>query len=48
MSTFVVQQEVDETDYIVSSPAMVARIEQGEKDVKDGKGIKVDVNNLWK
>jgi hypothetical protein len=42
------EQEVDETDYIMSSPAMAARIEQGEKDVKDGKGVKVDVNNLWK
>lgn len=42
------EQEVDETEYIKSSPAMVARIEQSEKDIKAGKGIKVDINNLWK
>lgn len=42
------EQEVDETEYLMSSPAMVARIEQAEKDIKDGKGVKVDLNNLWK
>lgn len=42
------EQEADETEYIMSSPAMVARLEQGEKDIKAGKGVKVDLNNLWK
>lgn len=42
------EQEVDETEYLMSSPAMVARIEQGEKDIQAGKGVKVDPNNLWK
>ncbi len=42
------EQELDETEYIMSSQAMVARIEQGEKDIQAGKGVKVDINNLWK
>lgn len=27
---------------------MVEKIERGEKALKEGKGVKVDVNNLWK
>lgn len=42
------EQEIDETEYLMSSPAMVARIEQSEKDIQAGKGINVDFNNLWK
>jgi hypothetical protein len=42
------EQEMDETAYLSSSPRMVARIEQSEKDIKAGKGVKVDINNLWK
>lgn len=42
------EQEIDETEYIMSSPTMVARIEQSEKDTAAGKGVKVDLNNLWK
>lgn len=42
------EDEVDETDYINSSPAMVERVEQAKKDVAAGKSVKVDINNLWK
>lgn len=42
------EQEVDETEYIMSSPNMVARIEQSEVDFENSKGVKVDLNNLWK
>jgi len=42
------EQEVDETDYIMSSPAMISRIEQSDKDIEADKGVKIDVNNLWK
>lgn len=40
------EQEVDETEYLLSSPAMVARIEQSEKDVKAGKGVKAEITYL--
>ena len=42
------EEETNETEYILSSPAMVSRIEQSEKDIIAGKGVKVDINNLWK
>jgi hypothetical protein len=42
------EQEIDETEYLMSSPVMVDRIEQGEKDIQAGKGVKVDLNDLWK
>ncbi|RYE22308.1 MAG: hypothetical protein EOP42_24615 [Sphingobacteriaceae bacterium] len=42
------EQEVDETEYIMSSPNMVTRIEQSEVDFENGKGAKVDLNKLWK
>ncbi len=29
-------------------PEFVAMIEQGDKDLKAGKGVKVDLDNLWK
>ncbi|WP_316793572.1 DUF2683 family protein [Pedobacter frigoris] len=29
-------------------PEFVKMILQGEEDIKNGKGIKIDVNNLWK
>jgi hypothetical protein len=42
------EKEVDETEYIKSSSVMVARLKQSEEDIKNGKGVKVDVDNLWK
>ncbi|GGH09611.1 DUF2683 family protein [Mucilaginibacter phyllosphaerae] len=42
------EDEVDETEYINSSPAMIARIEQAEKDIAAGKIVKVDIDSLWK
>jgi nitrate reductase assembly molybdenum cofactor insertion protein NarJ len=29
-------------------PEFVAMIKQGDKDLKEGKGVKVDIDNLWK
>ena len=29
-------------------PEFVAMIKQGDKDLKDGKGVKVDIDDLWK
>jgi PHD/YefM family antitoxin component YafN of YafNO toxin-antitoxin module len=42
------EDELDETEYLMSSPTIVARLEQSEKDIEAGKGVKVDVKNLWK
>ena len=41
------EDEVDATDYINSPPEMVARIEKSDKDVAAGKGVKLDLDDLW-
>lgn len=35
-----------ETEYIMSSPQTVADIRQGERDLREGKGIEVDIDTL--
>ena len=37
-----------ETEYIMSSPETMGDIRQGEEDLKAGKGIHVDIEDLWK
>lgn len=39
---------VDETEYLMSSPAMADVIRQGQADIKDGKGQLVELDELWK
>ena len=39
---------VDETEYLMSSPAMAEVIRQGLEDVKNGRGKVVKVEDLWK
>lgn len=39
---------IKETEYIMSSPAMMEAIRQGEKEIAQGKGITVNVADLWK
>ncbi len=38
---------MDETEYLMSSPTMVARLEQARIDIREGKGIKIDLKHLW-
>jgi len=38
-------EKAEESPY---NPEFVAKIKRGEKAAKEGKGMKVDVNNLWK
>jgi antitoxin YefM len=39
---------VRETKYIMSSPAMVRRIRESEKEMDEGKGKVIDPDDLWK
>ena len=39
---------MDETEYIMSSPAMVDILRQGDEDIKNGKGRVVKLEDLWK
>lgn len=41
-------QEVDTTEYLMSSQTMVDIIRQSEQDIKDGKGTVLKVEDLWK
>ena len=37
-----------ETEYIMSSPETVEAIRKGNEEIKNGKGIKVELEDLWK
>ena len=41
-------EEIDETEYISSSSAMIRIIEKGDAEIAAGKGTKVAVEDLWK
>ena len=38
----------DTTEYILSSPAMKEIIQQGQEDIKNGRGQKIELEDLWK
>lgn len=38
----------DETAYISSSPQMMEIIKKGRKEIEEGKGTHVDIDDLWK
>ena len=38
----------DETERILSNPAMVKRLEESRKQIKEGKGMKVNLDDIWK
>ena len=42
------KRAMDETEYIMSSPAMVEILRQGDEDIKNGKGRVVELEDLWK
>lgn len=42
------KEKVDETEYIMSSPAMVEILRKGDEDRKEGKGRVVKLDELWK
>ena len=42
------KRTMDETEYLMSSPAMAEIIRQGQDDIKNGRGEVVKVEDLWK
>jgi hypothetical protein len=42
------KQVMDETEYIMSSPEMVRIIRQGEKDIEEGRGRVIKLEDIWK
>ena len=41
------KEVMDETEYLMSSPAMAEIIRQGQEDIKNGRGEVVKVEDLW-
>lgn len=42
------KQAMDETEYLMSSPAMAEIIRQGQEDIEKGLGRVVKLEDLWK
>ena len=42
------KQTMDETEYIMSSPAMADILRQGDEDIKNGRGRLVTLDEIWK
>lgn len=42
------KEAMDETEYLMSSPAMAEIIRQGQEDIKNGRGRVVKLEDLWK
>ena len=42
------KKAMDETEYIMSSPAMVDIIRQGEEDIKKGNFKVISLDDIWK
>ena len=42
------KQTMDETEYIMSSPAMVEILRQGDEDIKNGNFKVVSLDEVWK
>jgi hypothetical protein len=38
----------DETERIMANPELGKKIQEARQEITEGKGIKIDVNNLWK
>lgn len=42
------KEEMDETEYITSSPEMIKILKQGDEEIKEGKGKVIKLEDLWK
>ena len=42
------KKAMDETEYLMSSPAMADILRQGEEDIKNGLGRVIKLEDLWK
>ena len=42
------KRAMDETEYIMSSPAMVDILREGEKEIEEGNFLPIAIDDLWK
>ena len=42
------KKESDETTRLMANPELVKKVREARKEIKEGKGVKMDVKDLWK
>ena len=42
------EKKQDETERLMSKPELVKKVREAQLEIKDGKGVKMDVKNIWK
>jgi PHD/YefM family antitoxin component YafN of YafNO toxin-antitoxin module len=42
------EKDVDETAYLLSSAAMVEHLDKAAKQEKNGEGVKISLDDIWK
>ena len=42
------KQAMDTTEYLMSSPAMVEILRQGQEDIEKGRGRVIKIEDIWK
>ena len=45
---FKTEKRMDETEKILANPAMAKRLDESIQQIKDGKGVKVSLDEIWK
>ncbi len=45
---FTIEKGMDETERVLANPAMVKRLDESIKQMKEGNGVKVSLDDLWK
>jgi 2-oxo-4-hydroxy-4-carboxy--5-ureidoimidazoline (OHCU) decarboxylase len=48
LKAILVPQKEDETERIRSHPDLARKVKEAREEIKEGKGVKMDVKNLWK
>jgi len=42
------ETKIDETERLMSNPGLVNKIREARQEIKEGKGVKIDVKDIWK
>ena len=48
IKAILVTKKQDETERILANPELAKKIREARKEIKEGKGVKLDVKDLWK
>ena len=42
------EKKKDETDRLLSNPELVRKVRESRNEIREGKGVKMDIKDLWK